>query len=235
MNRAIKFSGAAMAALMLVSASADEIELAEEEGAYGWTPIAVSLASPVQLPWGINRWDVFGLDLGIFYNDSPKVYGLDVALATTTRDTFRGLAASGVFNYASKDVYGIRATLGGNLCRGTTYGADFGGVGLHKNIYGLDTELVCGVQENICGAQISLIANVTMNESCGATISGANYAKTAYGAQVGFLYNHAEELHGCQIAIVNFAKNCVWGFQIGLVNIITSNVVKVLPIVNGFF
>ena len=46
---------------------------------------------------------------------------------------------------------------------------------------------------------------------------------------------HAEELHGAQIGIVNFAKECPWGFQIGLVNIIMENVIPVLPIVNASF
>ena len=40
---------------------------------------------------------------------------------------------------------------------------------------------------------------------------------------------------GCQIGVVNYAKECPWGFQIGLVNIIMENVIPVLPIVNASF
>ena len=49
------------------------------------------------------------------------------------------------------------------------------------------------------------------------------------------IFNYAEELHGCQLGVVNFADDCPWGFQIGLVNIIMSNSWKVLPIVNCYF
>ena len=49
------------------------------------------------------------------------------------------------------------------------------------------------------------------------------------------MFNYTDELHGCQIALVNFARECPWGFQIGLVNIIMDNKIKVLPIVNGYF
>jgi len=34
---------------------------------------------------------------------------------------------------------------------------------------------------------------------------------------------------------VNFARECPWGFQIGLVNIIMDNKIKVLPIFNAYF
>ena len=44
-----------------------------------------------------------------------------------------------------------------------------------------------------------------------------------------------EELHGAQISLVNYADYCPSGFQIGLVNIIMSNQIKVLPLVNGYF
>ena len=87
----------ALAAMMVVTAGAEEVEEVEE-GAIGWTPIAVSLASPVQLPWGHARWDVFGLDLGLLYNGSPKMYGLDVACATVCKDDAIGLVVGPLFN-----------------------------------------------------------------------------------------------------------------------------------------
>ena len=67
MKKSIKFGFMALALAATVPAFAEE----EEEGAIGWTPIAFGLASPVQLPWGLARWDVFGLDLNVFYSDAP--------------------------------------------------------------------------------------------------------------------------------------------------------------------
>ena len=69
------------------------------DGAVGWTPIAVGVASPLQLPWGRARWDVFGLDCNLFYSDAPKMYGIGVGgIAMATRDDLKGTAA---FNAAT--------------------------------------------------------------------------------------------------------------------------------------
>jgi len=230
-----KFAKTVIAAVVLAVA-VPSIAAEEEEGPVGWTPFAISLASPVQLPWGIGDWDVFGIDLGLFYNDIWHMYGLDLALATTVRGDTRGVVASGVFNYASQDVYAIRLTLGANICRKTLKGADIGGFGYHRDVYGINAELVGTMQEHVTGFDLALIFNLTEIESCGLTAAaGVNLAKTAYGCQLAGVFNMTDELHGCQIALVNFARECPWGFQVGLVNIIMDNKIKVLPIVNGYF
>ena len=207
-----------------------------EEGAVGWTPIAVSLASPVQLPWGHAKWDVFGLDLGIFYNGSPKVYGLDVACATVCTDDSIGLIVGPVFNYSATDVYGMRATLIANICRGSVYGLEAGGFGYHNYVCGANLEFLGSMCNRLTGAAASLVFTMADEETCGCTIAGGvNLATKAYGCQVAGVFNMTDELHGCQIGLVNYARECPWGFQIGLVNIILDNKVKVLPIVNGYF
>ena len=233
MNKFTKIvAAAAVLALAVPSFAAEE----EEEGPVGWTPFAISLASPVQLPWGIGNWDVFGIDLGVFYNDVWHMYGLDIALATTVRGDTRGLVLSGLFNYAARDIYAIRATLGANISSGALYGMDAGGFGYHNEIYGIDIEFIGTMQKKITGFDTSLIFNLTETESCGCNIvGGVNMAKTAYGCQIAGVFNYTEELHGCQIGLVNFARECPWGFQIGLANIIMDNKIKVLPIVNGYF
>ena len=236
MNRTIKIGIVALALAAISPVFAQETE-AEFEGPVGWTPIALGLATPVQLPWGLDRWDVFGLDLNIFYSDAPKMYGIDIGgLAAVTRDEMAGLQVSGLFNLGCKDVYGIRATLGLNMCARTVYGMDAGLIGYRDQLKGLDIHFLGAASREVCGLQISGLANVTAVESYGCTIAGiANVAQTAYGLQLALIYNMTDELHGCQIALVNYADYCPNGFQIGLVNIIMSNKVKVLPIVNGYF
>ena len=233
MNKFTKIvAAAALLAFAVPSFAAEE----EEEGPVGWTPFALSLASPVQLPWGIGEWDVFGIDLGVFYNDVWHMYGLDLALATTVRGDTRGLVLSGLFNYADRDIYAIRATLGANISAKALYGMDVGGFGYHNEIYGIDIEFVGTMQKKITGFDASLIFNLTEEESCGCTVvGGVNMAKTAYGCQIAGVFNYTDELHGCQIGLVNYARECPWGFQIGLANIIMDNKIKVLPIVNGYF
>lgn len=207
------------------------------EEAVGWTPLAIGLATPVQLPWGLNRWDVFGLDANLFYTDTPKMYGIGAGgLAMTTRNTAIGLVASGLANIALEDVYGLRATFGLEYAAKTVYGADIGLVGFRNRLYGCDAALLGSFQRNVCGLQVCGLASVSTVESYGVNIAGiANFAKTAYGVQLAIGLNMTEELHGAQIAIVNYTELCPGGFQIGLINIIMQNKWPVLPIVNWFF
>ena len=101
MNRFMKIGCAALALAVAMPAFADDVE----EGAVGWTPIAVGLASPVQLPWGHARWDVFGLDVNVLYTGAPKIYGLGVGgLGVYNADDAAGIVASGICNWADKNV-----------------------------------------------------------------------------------------------------------------------------------
>ena len=236
MNRTMKFGLAALALAVAAPAFAAEAEV-EEEGAIGWTPFAIGLVSPVQLPWGSAKWDVFGLDLGILYMDTAKVYGVGVnGIASRNRDDVMGLYVSGLCNYSEKDVYGLRTTLGVNVCKGETYGLEAAGFSYRKDFWGLDCNFLGAMQENMSGIQFGGLANVSRVQSYGLTAAlGVNIATTAYGCQCAGIFNMTEELHGAQIGIVNFAEQCPWGFQIGLVNIIMDNTIKVLPIVNGYF
>ncbi len=236
MKNKIKIGIASLAIASAVHSFAASSETVAEETA-GWTPVALGLATPVQIPWGLNRWDVYGLDLNVFYSDAPRMYGLDIGgLAAVTRGDMMGLQVSGLCNFGARDVYGLRATLGLNMCAGTVYGMDAGLIGYRDTLKGIDIHFLGSVSRNVSGLAIGGLANVTSNQSYGCTIAGvSNVAKTAYGLQLAFIYNMTQELHGCQIGLVNYADYCPNGFQIGLVNIIMSNQVKVLPLVNGYF
>jgi hypothetical protein len=235
MNRIVKVGLAALALAVVSPAFAQEAEV--DEGPVGWTPFAIGLVSPVQMPWGCANWDVFGLNLGLLYTDAPKVYGLSVdGVAHRNRDDLIGVGVSGLCNYNAKDVYGLRATLGANICRGTTYGVDLGMFGYRKEFWGFDAEFLGSMQDTMYGIQMGLLANVSRDMSYGwSIVGGVNIAEKAYGCQSAIVFNMAQELHGAQIGLVNFAEQCPWGFQIGLVNIIMDNTIKVLPIVNGYF
>lgn len=236
MNKFVKIGAVAVAIAAMQSVRAEAEEPVAEEGSYGYTAIAFGLATPVQLPWGWNKWDVFGLDFNVFLSQAPLCYGLQIGAAgnITSRELI-GFGVGGFFNWANGEVYGCRASLGLNYNDSKVYGLEIGGVGYHKDVVGCDIELGCCIQENITGCNVSLLGSYTINESYGCTIGALNIADKAYGAQVAFAYNQADELHGCQIGLVNYCRECPWGFQIGIVNIILDNKVKVLPIVNGYF
>jgi len=237
MNRMLKFGLTAIALAAVAPAYAEDIEEEEPEGPIGWTPVALGLATPVQLPWGLNRWDVFGLDVNLFYTDAPKLYGIGVGgLAELTRDRAIGLLVGGLANVAFDDVYGLRATLGLNYCAKSVYGAEVGLVGFRDTLHGLDVQLLGAYQSAVCGMQVGGLATVSAEESYGLNVAGlANLAKTAYGLQLALLFNYTTELHGAQISLINYTEACPSGFQIGLVNIIMQNRLKFLPIVNGYF
>ena len=242
MKKSYKFGLAAVAVAASMTALAADVETeAETESEYeaiGWTPIALGIASPVQIPWGSHTWDVFGLDLNLIWTDAPKMYGLGIGgVAMATRDALKGLQISALCNWATSDVYGMRTTLGANISYGTEYGIDAGCFAYRDgDFWGWDTEFLGSYQRNVWGLQLAGILNFTLEQSYGATIAiGGNMANVAYGCQLAGIFNFTHELHGCQIGLVNYAQECPWGFQIGLVNIIMDNSWKVLPLINFYF
>lgn len=240
MKKSVKFGFVALALAAAVPAFAEnaDVEIENEYEAIGWTPIAVSLCSPVQVPWGSHTWDVFGLNLGILWSDTPKMYGLGLGtIAMANRDDMFGLGLTACCNWNTKDVYGMRVTPGANIAFGTIYGVDIGAFSYRPGeMWGWDTEFLGNYGSKFWGLQIGGLINLTTEQSYGCSIAiGGNMSKVAYGCQMAAVFNFTDELHGAQIGIVNFAKECPWGFQIGLVNIIMENVIPVLPIVNASF
>jgi hypothetical protein len=204
---------------------------------YGWSVIAVGLATPVQIPWGLNKWDIFGLDLNLGYSDAPKMYGWEFALgANTARQRMVGLQTAAGFNYTAEDAYGMAVSLF-NMNRCKAYGLSVDAVGYNNNFYGLEANLVGAfTKKNFGGLQVSGLTSIVGENLYGAQLAvGANFAKHVYGLQAALVYNQTDKLCGCQIALVNMAFECEHGFQIGLVNVIMDNQLPFLPFVNAYF
>ena len=226
--------------------TADETEEAAAESAegryvapksYGWSALAIGLATPVQLPWGIEKWDIFGLDLNLGYSDSMKMYGWEFALgANTARKCFCGLQTAVGFNFSNEEAYGMAVSLFNmNNCEFNGFSAD--AVGYNRNVYGLEVNVLGSlVDKTMGGLQISGLANVVGGDIYGVEVAlGANFARRSHGLQLALIYNQTDLLWGCQLGLVNMAFACDHGFQIGLVNIIMDNQIPFLPIVNGYF
>ena len=222
--------------------AADELEESSEgrykaPKSYGWTAIAVGLATPVQFPWGMEKWDVFGLDLNLGYSDSMKMYGWEFALgANVARKTFMGLQTAIGFNYSNEDAYGV-AFSAYNMNNCEFYGVSADIVGVNRNIYGLEANLLGSMTDKVAGGvQVSGLANVVGEDAYGLQAAiGGNFARRAHGLQLALVYNQTDLLWGCQIALVNMAFACDHGFQIGLINVIMDNQLPFLPFVNGYF
>lgn len=237
MNKMLKIGVAALAISTVCPSFAQDVEEETDSSVIGFTPVAIGLATPVQLPWGLNRWDVFGIDFNLFYSDAPKMYGIDFGgLATLTRDTTVGLVVGGLGNFSFSDIYGLRVTCGLNYTEKSVWGADIGLLGVRDTLTGLDVNLLGSFQQQNCGLQVSGLANFAKVKSHGVNIAGiANIADKAYGLQLALVFNMTKELHGTQIGLINYTEDCPSGFQIGVVNLILQNRIKFLPIVNGYF
>ena len=237
MNKMLKIGVAALAISTVCPSFAQDVEEERDSSVIGFTPVAIGLATPVQLPWGLNRWDVFGIDFNLFYSDAPKMYGIDFGgLATLTRDTTVGLVVGGLGNFSFGDIYGLRVTCGLNYTEKSVWGADIGLLGVRDTLTGLDVNLLGSFQQQNCGLQVSGLANFAKVKSHGVNIAGiANIADKAYGLQLALVFNMTKELHGTQIGLINYTEDCPSGFQIGIVNLILQNRIKFLPIVNGYF
>ncbi len=234
MKTIVKAATVAAAAVLALSASAKDRKAPPES--WGWTPLAIGLATPVQIPWSFN-WDVFGLDVNLAYADANRVAGVEVALGGCVSRTYMaGLQTSLLCNYADGDSYGLQAS----ICNFSddVYGVQASGFAMGKSVYGLQASLLGSIAtEQFYGLRVSGLASLSNGTMGGAEISGlANLSRNVEGCQIALGYNQAEKLHGCQIALVNYTQtSSTSALQIGLVNIIRDNIVPVLPIVNGCF
>ena len=237
-NVKIALATAAIAASVTVFA-ADGAAAGDTEGqgvgAIGWTPVQAGIFAPVSIPWGFD-WDVKGFDIDLFYIETVKLQGLGISgIASRARDGQDGLLISGVCNWTDSDVRGIDVTLGANLGFADVYGVSIATFGMRNLMKGMDVNLLAGCQKDFVGWQTSGVCNFTEGSSTGASFALAlNMAKIEKGLQVAAI-NSAEELRGVQIGAINIAHESPWGLQIGVINIILDNKIKILPIVNGYF
>jgi len=227
---------AAMTAIVM-PATAVPPEVDPNSSAIGWTAFEFGLASPASIPWGYNCWDIRGLNLSLLFADSVDLAGVALTPGgTLTHEDCRGIEFGGVFNYNSRDVWGLRASVGPNITRGTTYGVDLGLCGYRTLMKGVDISFIGSMQDEMVGLQIAGVANVNRAEFTGVEIAGViNMSKKTTGFNLAGVMNQTDELHGCQIGLINYTETCPWGFQIGLINIIMQNKVKILPIANWYF
>ena len=209
---------------------------APDPTSYGYTVLAVGLATPVSLPWGFD-WDIFGLDVNLLYSDCNRMDGLEISgLANVARLDMCGLQASLCCNLANRDAVGLTvATV--DLCNGSFMGLNVDIVGANRNSYGLTIDGLGSFTDNsFYGLGIAGLTSAIREDMWGWQIAGgATFARRVHGFQTSLLFNMTDDLRGAQLSLINYAATCTAGFQVGLVNIITDNVVPFLPIFNCCF
>ena len=209
---------------------------APDPTSYGYTVLMLGIATPFALPWDFN-WDVFGLAANIGYSDVNKMYGLEAAIgANTARNTMMGLQVSGLFNYANRNAYGAQVALV-NVCNRETLGFTADAVGVNRQFYGLQADVIGSMTErNLYGMTVAILGSAVGEDMWGWQVGGvANFARRVHGLQTALGFNMTSDLRGAQIGLVNWASTCSAGFQVGLVNIIADNQIPFIPIVNAYF
>ena len=214
-----------------------------------------SIYSPgdLMIPWA--RSDVKGLRLDLPYgNNKGDVTGADIGLLGVTQGYFTGCAISllndvggdvvdsgvvkgfqvGLLANRTKDLYGFQ--LGGivNWNRERTVGAQFGLFNWDSEFEGLQLGCFNVMQGNVSGVQLGL-GNVLRNETKGLIIGGVNYGVTKVaGAQIGAVNFVEKESTGVQIGVFNASQHHT-GIQLGLLNINPNGLLPVFPFVNFCF
>lgn len=186
----------------------------------------------------MNRLSGLGINaFGSVVNKNMN--GVQVSgLANMTGGSMRGLQISGISNVNGNNLAGVSVSglvnISGNQAKGVLI------TGL-TNIAGDNTSgvMVSGIMNvtgnKASGVQLAGLANVTGEKFNGVIFSGllnvvgetmngiqfsglANMAgKQLNGMQAG-LFNYATTAHGLQIGLVNYYKDEMKGFQLGLVN-----------------
>ena len=232
--RKIAVAAAAVAAFTSVFA-AEEDTSGQGIGAIGWTPAQIGVFAPISYPWGCD-WDLKGLGINLLYMENVRLQGLAISgIATRSRDLVKGVAITGLCNWNERDVYGMNITLGANVEFADVYGIEIGAFSMRNDMLGLDINFLGAHTRDFQGLQVSGLCNFTLGEFTGGDVAlGLNMAKDVTGFEAGGI-NFAHTLTGCQIGFFNICEECKCGIQLGLVNIIMDNKIKVLPITNFYF
>ncbi len=156
---------------------------------------------------------IMGIRMSIGYAENKRMYGFDFGtIGNMTKDDFRGMAISGIFNITGgrADVILMQAAGGinWNIKRTQVFGTQFA-IGVNVNQERAD----------IYGLQMGLIGNFGNNN--------------IYGFQMG-MYNQANQVYGFQVGLVNRAVSLT-GIQLGLLNFVEKGWLKFFPFLNVGF
>lgn len=186
----------------------------------------------------MNRLNGVGINaLGCVTRGNMNGFQLS-GIANVVGNSMRGAQISGITNISGNDMIGFSATGLVNITGNGAKGVLFSGL---TNIAGDNTSglLLSGIMNisgnTASGVQFSGMANITGQTFSGIMASGllnvagedmngiqlaglGNIAaKELNGVQIG-LGNYATRAHGLQVGLVNYYKEDMSGFQLGLVN-----------------
>ena len=152
----MKFIAAVLCVVSLSTASFAETQRESEFASGGsWTPFAIGLLPPVQVPGA--DWDVVGLRLGILAARHHNVLFL---------------SASGLVDLATGDVNGVEVA---GLCNH---------IGRSSGVFQV-AGVVNSVDGDFAGVQVAGVYNAVNANAAGASVAAFNRAEAMEGLQVG--------------------------------------------------
>jgi hypothetical protein len=195
-----------IAVALLAFVTAAHQARAQAADSSGWTPFALGLFYPVQVP--DESYDVIGMRLNLIAGKNATVSGLDIGLVNLSSVAENSIQVGAFWNEVDGDMRGLQFSGLFNVVDGAALGLQAAFI---LNQSGKGTGDVMG------GFQIGLI----------------NVAGDATGMQIGGL-NVSQNIVGMQIGVINWA-NEMTGVQIGVINIIQDGPLPFFPIINAAF
>lgn len=161
------------------------------------------------------------LSLSLFIGLTPRLIGLDIALAVSRiAEESLGMQASFIATYTGGSLIGMQGSFIAAVARGDLYGAQLSTISLaFADLAGLQAGLLMGYSRgDLRGAQLSGALSLTFGRLTGVQTGVVNYAQKLVGAQIGGV-NIAEQATGVQLGAINIATGRMRGLQIGFLNI----------------
>ena len=193
-----------------------------------WTPVMLSLVTPVQAP--SCDYGVKGFRLSLLYGDCTDFAGLDISVIGHADKDFTGFGIGAVNVVDDKFLGAQVGAINWNINENVPWGRRSIGAQIGLVNY---CETFCGLQDGV--------VNVAGGSFCGLQSAPFNMTANLQGMQLGWWFLLgvnvvSGEMSGCQVGLVNYAEKVKGGLQIGFVNVIGENGwLPVLPVVNGHF
>ena len=217
---------------------------------WGWSPLGVGVAAPIQLPF--TDTDIYGLRFGGVFGRNRNVYGVDAGLVEMGGGDFAGIQAS-AFGWTARDAYGLQCAALANVVNGDFHGIQVGSfnfvfaepacgiqvggiLNFNASFEGVQLGLLNWETSAFAGWQVGGLANVVKEDAAGFSVGALNFMNRFVGFQLGAV-NLAEECTGLQLGVFN-GVNKLSGLQIGVINLVCADPllsVPVLPVANASF
>ncbi len=156
----------------------------------------------------VNKGNLKGLQVaGITHISSGNLTGVSLAgLIGIAGNNVRGIMASGWINVSGENSYGL--LIGGlvNLSGKESAGMQWGGLAnaVGKNFTGVQLAGLLNVaDENMKGVQLAALGNIASENASLLQLALCNIAVRSKGLQIGLVNYYREDLNGFQLGLVN--------------------------------